>query len=101
MDGRVRYDCVRVRLAFVSQAGKYFAKCGQYSRAVGLYLQCGDRMLDDAIKVVGLAHNDMLTHTLIDFLMGETDGVPKDPNFIFKLYMALGNFTQVCRLVTR
>jgi hypothetical protein len=45
--------------------------------------------------VVGLASNDMLTHTLIDFLMGETDGVPKDPNFIFKLYMALGNFTQV------
>lgn len=33
------------------QAGKYYAKCGQYSRAVGLYLQCGDRMLDDAIKV--------------------------------------------------
>jgi hypothetical protein len=26
----------------------------------------------------------MLTHTLIDFLMGETDGVPKDPNFIFR-----------------
>ena len=45
--------------------------------------------------MVGLASNDMLTHTLIDFLMGETDGVPKDPNFIFKLYMALGNFTQV------
>ncbi len=35
----------------LSQAGKYFAKCGQYSRAVGLYLQCGDRMLDEAIKV--------------------------------------------------
>ena len=36
----------------------------------------------------------MLTHQLIDFLMGETDGVPKDPNYIFRLYMALGNYPQ-------
>jgi WD repeat-containing protein 19 len=39
----------------------------------------------------------MLTHTLIDFLMGETDGVPKDPNFIFRLYMALGNYPQAAK----
>ena len=46
-------------------------------------------------QVVGLAKNDMLTHTLIDYLMGESDGHPKDPNYIFRLYMALGNFPQV------
>ena len=39
----------------------------------------------------------MLTHTLIDFLMGETDGVPKDPNYIFRLYMALGNYPQAAK----
>ena len=39
----------------------------------------------------------MLTHMLIDFLMGETDGVPKDPNYIYRLYMALGNFTQASK----
>lgn len=44
---------------------------------------------------MGKARNDMLTHTLIDFLMGETDGVPKDPNYIYRLYMALGNYSQV------
>lgn len=48
-----------------------------------------------AILVVGKARTDALTHTLIDFLMGETDGVPKDPNYIFRLYMALGNYMQV------
>ena len=48
-------------------------------------------------QVVGLAKNDMLTHTLIDYLMGESDGVPKDPNYIFRLYMALGNFPQATR----
>jgi hypothetical protein len=57
--------------------------------------QCGEREVDQAIDVVGKARNDMLTHMLIDFLMGETDGVPKDPNYIYRLYMALGNFAQV------
>ncbi|CAN0246913.1 unnamed protein product [Ectocarpus sp. 12 AP-2014] len=39
----------------------------------------------------------MLTHTLIDFLMGETDGVPKDPNYIYRLYMALGSYSQAAK----
>lgn len=34
----------------------------------------------------------MLTHTLIDYLMGERDGEPKDPNYIYRLYVALGNY---------
>lgn len=60
-----------------------------------MFLQCGKQEVDAAIAVVGKARNDMLTHTLIDFLMGETDGVPKDPNYIYRLYMALGNYLQV------
>lgn len=41
--------------------------------------------------MVSRAKNDILTHTLTDYLMGETDGVPKDPTYTFKLYLALGN----------
>ena len=48
-------------------------------------------------EVVGRARSDMLTHQLIDFLMGENDGVPKDPNYIFRLYMALGNYPQAAK----
>ncbi len=55
-----------------------------------------DALALNCVQVVGLAKNDMLTHTLIDYLMGESDGHPKDPNYIFRLYMALGNFPQVC-----
>jgi len=29
--------------------------------------------------------------------MGETDGVPKEPVFIFRLYMALGNYAQAAK----
>lgn len=69
--------------------------CGQHHRALKLFLQCGKQEVESAIAVVGKARNDMLTHTLIDFLMGETDGVPKDPNYIYRLYMALGSYSQV------
>ncbi|CAM9457863.1 unnamed protein product [Phaeothamnion confervicola] len=76
------------------RAGRFYALCGQHHRALKLFLQCGDAEVAAAIAVVGKARSDMLTHTLIDFLMGETDGVPKDPNYIYRLYMALGNFAQ-------
>jgi WD repeat-containing protein 19 len=79
------------------RAGEFYLLCQQYHKALKLFLQCGERALDGAIQVVGLAKNDMLTHTLIDYLMGESDGVPKDPNYIFRLYMALGNFPQAAK----
>ena len=71
--------------------------CKEHSKALRLFLQCGERAVDQAIEVVGRARSDMLTHQLIDFLMGETDGVPKDPNYIFRLYMALGNYPQAAK----
>lgn len=33
------------------QAGKYYAKCGDYHKSLNLFLQCGDKMLDEAIRV--------------------------------------------------
>jgi len=41
-------------------------------------MQCGEDMLEEAVAVVGKARQDVLTTTLIDFLTGESDGVPKD-----------------------
>ena len=76
------------------QAGKYYSKCTQYHKALKIYLSEPDKCLDAAIDVVGVAQSEMLTNTLIDFLIGEVDGIPKDPRYIFKLYLALGNFTE-------
>jgi WD repeat-containing protein 19 len=76
------------------RAGKFYAMCGQFSRALKLFMQCGDREIPAAIDVVGKSENETLTHTLLDFLIGETDGVPKDPNHIYRLYMALKNYSQ-------
>lgn len=46
---------------------KHFLKCnGEDSQAIEL-----------AIETVGRANDDSLTRQLIDFLMGETDNMPK------------------------
>jgi len=79
------------------QAGKFYSMCGQYSRALRLFMQCGDRQIDAAIEVVGKSQNENLTHQLIDFLVGEKDGVPKDPNYIYRLYLALKKYEDAAK----
>jgi WD repeat-containing protein 19 len=78
-------------------AGKFYAMCNQYARALRLFLQCGDKEIESAIAVVGRAQNENLTHQLIDFLVGEKDGVPKDPNYIYRLYHALKKYEDAAK----
>jgi WD repeat-containing protein 19 len=70
------------------KAGRYYAMCGQYTRALKFFLQCGDREIDAAIEVVAKSQNENLTHQLVDFLVGEKDGIPKDQNYLYRLWMA-------------
>ncbi|KAI9344181.1 hypothetical protein DFJ73DRAFT_840418 [Zopfochytrium polystomum] len=81
-------------------AGKHYLKAKNYARALGMFTRCpanDGKSVELAIEAVGLARNDALTHELIDFLMGETDGIPKDAKYIFKLYMSLGSFKDAAR----
>jgi WD repeat-containing protein 19 len=75
----------------------FYSLCGQYQRALKFFIQCGDREIDAAIEVVGKSQNEHLTHQLIDFLVGETDGIPKDPNYIYRLYMALKKYDDAAK----
>ncbi|KAG7241299.1 hypothetical protein INR49_025817 [Caranx melampygus] len=63
------------------QAGKFFQKCGQYSRALKHFLKCPNTddnlAVEMAIETVGQAKDSSLTGQLIDYLMGESDGMPK------------------------
>ena len=101
-----------------SKAGDYYTTCGQYYKALKLFLQGGTKGkksstkyftkdnvtftsvldLDKAIEVVGKARTDVLTHTLISFLSGETDGEPKPKIYVFRLYLALGKFPQAAQM---
>ena len=80
------------------EAAGFYEKMGNYNKALKLFISAGEEFIDPAIDMVSRAKNEVLTHTLTDYLMGETDGVPKDPNYTFKLYIALGNMKQASRL---
>ncbi len=71
---------------------------GDHARAMKLYLQCGDTHIGDAIDMVKKAHgqpgSELLVRMLHDFLIGETDGKVKDLNFVFRLYMAIGQYSE-------
>ncbi|KAI8903563.1 hypothetical protein EDD86DRAFT_230891 [Gorgonomyces haynaldii] len=81
-------------------AGKYQYHALHYPEALRLFLNApvvDEPSIDYAITIIGEAKNDQLTHELIDFLMGETDGMPKDAKYIFKLYMSLKQFKEAAR----
>jgi tetratricopeptide (TPR) repeat protein len=85
------------KLTDFGKAGKFYSLAGNYSRALKLFLQCGTAEIESAIEVVGKSQNEQLTHQLIDFLVGEKDGIPKDANHIYRLYMALKKYEEAAK----
>lgn len=97
-------ECTRVAAWFESkqnftQAAELYAECFQFQKSLSLFLRSGgsDAILTRAIEIAGKAKSDAVTHALIDYLMGETDGQPKDPKWVFKLYLALGDYIQATK----
>lgn len=82
----------------VGQAAMFYHMAGNFPLAVQRYLESGEpEDIESAIRVVGTSRSDSLTNKLIDYLMGEVDHEPKDPAYIFKLYMALGSFEKAAK----
>lgn len=80
------------------RAGKHYEKSEQLNKALKLYIQEGESCIPDMIDMVAKAKLDALTHELVDYLMGETDNIPKEPQHTFKLYRALGNTAQAVKI---
>ncbi len=79
-------------------AGQLYHVGGSFQLALSKYLQIGTpEYIDKAVSVVGKSRSEQLTHKLLEFLMGELDGEPKDASYIFKLYMALGNYEKAAK----
>lgn len=82
------------------EAGRNWLRAGEYARAITLLLKCtrGDGAhIELAIEAVGGARDVNLTHKVIDYLTGESDGVPKEPKYLFNLYMALKQYKEAAR----
>ncbi|XP_076676074.1 intraflagellar transport protein Oseg6 isoform X2 [Andrena cerasifolii] len=74
-------------------AGKYYFHAKEYQKALRHLLKAAQLITDEdevltlAIDTVASSKDDKLANQLIDFLLGG-DGVPKDPKYLFRLYMA-------------
>jgi WD repeat-containing protein 19 len=85
------------------KAGKYHALVGDFLKAIKLFLQSGEEFIDSAIEVVKKANDenkagaDQLFSILHDYLVGKDDDTVKDPKYIFKLYMAIGEYDQAAK----
>ena len=54
-------------------------------------------MKPSPLQVVGESGQTHLARQLIEFLMGETDGVPKDAKYLFRLYMARKQYKEAAK----
>lgn len=50
-----------------------------------------------AIDVVASSKDQSLAQTLIEFLIGDSDGFPKDPKYLFRLYMARKQYKEASK----
>jgi WD repeat-containing protein 19 len=63
-----------------------------------LYISEGEGKIPAMIEMVSRVKIESLTHELVDYLMGETDNIPKEPQWTFKLYRAIGNVKQAVKI---
>lgn len=83
--------------------GKYYFLAKEYSKALKLLSKASSfgndeqQALSLAIDCVASSNDDRLAAQLIEFLLGESDGKPKDPKMLFRLYMARKQFREAAK----
>ncbi|RWS02784.1 WD-repeat protein-like protein, partial [Dinothrombium tinctorium] len=82
-------------------AGKFHCLSGNYRKGVKLLLQSVNSGESEAIKMAidaaGKSGDEHAIRYVIDFLLGEVDGVPKDFKYLFRLYMSLRQFRDAAK----
>lgn len=103
-----RQDFASVALYFENDrnsllAGKYWFHAREYQKAMKHLLKAArsnsieNEAITMAIDVVASSGDDSLSGSLIEFLLGESDGLPKDPKYLFRLYMAKKQFREASK----
>ncbi|XP_012288065.1 WD repeat-containing protein 19 [Orussus abietinus] len=83
-------------------AGKYYFHAKEFQKALKHLLKAAQLAADDdnaltlAIDTVASSKDDKLANQLIDFLLGG-DGLPKDPKYLFRLYMARKQYKEAAK----
>ncbi|OAF70691.1 WD repeat-containing protein 19 [Intoshia linei] len=83
------------------RAANFSFKCKEYKKALINYISASKlnekESIEGSIKTVGVANDDQLVSYLIEFLLGDVDGIPKDARYLFKLYMALKKYPEAAK----
>eukprot|EP00043_Microstomoeca_roanoka_P010106 m.96337 g.96337 ORF g.96337 m.96337 type:complete len:1381 (-) comp14788_c0_seq1:232-4374(-) len=82
------------------EAGRFYSKAGDFEQAIDRLLSTtgsDNTNIELAIEAVGKANNESLTQKVVDYLLGSIDGVPKDANFLLKLYLSAGRYKEAAR----
>ncbi|XP_046667542.1 WD repeat-containing protein 19 [Homalodisca vitripennis] len=107
-DGEARAEFHSLALHFETAgkhllAGKYYFHAEDYRKAMKHLLQASRQSPEDAealtlaVQVAGRAGDDVLANQLVELLLGEVDGEARDPKYIFKLYMARGQYREAAK----
>lgn len=84
-------------------AGKFYFHSRDYAKAMTYLLKAAANNSNDgealslAIDTIASSNNEKLAKSLIEFLLGDTDGSPKDPKYLFRLYMARKQFQEAAK----
>jgi WD repeat-containing protein 19 len=84
-------------------AGIYWFHAKEYSKAMKHLLKAAksnskeNEAITAAIDVVASSKDEALSAQLIEFLLGESDGLPKDPKYLFRLYMARKQYREASK----
>jgi len=85
------------------KAGQFYCLAGQTQKGVKLLIQSAsfNRNEEEALKMaidsVSKVKDDQVVRYLIDYLIGEVDGIPKDFKYLFKLYMSLKQYKEAAK----
>ncbi|CAG0902490.1 unnamed protein product, partial [Darwinula stevensoni] len=84
-------------------AGRFFHLAGQHERALKHLMRAAQSGAEEAaalrlaVEVAASSSDESLSNRLVDFLLGDVDQVPKDPRYLFRLYMAKGQLREAAK----
>lgn len=76
------------------KAAMHYEKSGNLQKALQLFMLAGEAFYSASIKMAARAKSDVIFMQLYDFFMGEVDGIPKDPKFIYELNLVMGKLKE-------
>ncbi|VDN01407.1 unnamed protein product [Thelazia callipaeda] len=83
----------------MQKAGHFYYKAGHYSKALDYLLTNEENAeaVETAIECVSQAKDPNLSSLLVSYLLGEADGVPKNPKFLFKYYISMRMYKEAAK----